>query len=75
VSDWPRVFITGGAGFIGSAVCRHLVADLGCEIVMIDKLTYAANLESLAPIASSPLYHIERLDICDREGIDRLFAG
>ena len=68
-----RIFVTGGAGFIGSAVCRHLVADLGHEIVVIDKLTYAANLDSLAPIAASNLYHFERVDICDREAIDRLF--
>jgi len=69
-----RVFVTGGAGFIGSAVCRHLVADLGHEIVVIDKLTYAANLASLAPIATSNLYRFEQVDICDREAIDRLFA-
>ena len=69
-----RVFVTGGAGFIGSAVCRHLVTDLGHEIVVIDKLTYAANLASLAPIEASPDYQFERVDICDREAIDRLFA-
>ena len=68
-----RVFVTGGAGFIGSAVCRHLVADLGHEVVVIDKLTYAANLASLAPIATSNLYRFEQVDICDRAAIDRLF--
>jgi dTDP-glucose 4,6-dehydratase len=68
-----RVFVTGGAGFIGSAVCRHLVVDLGHEVVVIDKLTYAANLHSLAPIAGSNRYRFERLDICDRDAIDRLF--
>jgi dTDP-glucose 4,6-dehydratase len=68
-----RVFVTGGAGFIGSAVCRHLVADLGHEIVVIDKLTYAANLASLAPIEASNLYHFEQVDICDRLAIDTLF--
>jgi dTDP-glucose 4,6-dehydratase len=68
-----RIFVTGGAGFIGSAVCRHLVADLGHEIVVIDKLTYAANLDSLAPIAGSNRYRFERLDICDRTAIDNLF--
>jgi dTDP-glucose 4,6-dehydratase len=68
-----RVFVTGGAGFIGSAVSRHLVADLGHEVVVIDKLTYAASLESLAPISASNLYQFEQVDICDRAAIDRLF--
>jgi dTDP-glucose 4,6-dehydratase len=69
-----RVFVTGGAGFIGSAVCRHLVSDLGFEIVVIDKLTYAANLASLASIETSNLYRFEQVDICDREAVDQLFA-
>jgi dTDP-glucose 4,6-dehydratase len=68
-----RVFVTGGAGFIGSAVCRHLVSDLGHEIVVIDKLTYAANLASLAPIADSPLYRLEQVDICDAARVAQLF--
>jgi dTDP-glucose 4,6-dehydratase len=68
-----RIFVTGGAGFIGSAVCRHLVQDLGHEILVIDKLTYAANLASLAPIAASPLYRFAQVDICDAVAITRLF--
>lgn len=64
-----KILVTGGAGFIGSAVCRHLVGELGHEIVNVDKLTYAANLDSLKPIASSPLYQFHRLDICDGEAI------
>jgi len=68
-----RLFVTGGAGFIGSAVCRHLVSDLGHEIVVIDKLTYAANLASLAPIGNSPLYRLEQVDICDAPAIAQLF--
>ena len=69
-----RVFVTGGAGFIGSAVCRHFVAELGDEVVVIDKLTYAANLASLAPIEQSPRYRFERVDVCDAVALAGLFA-
>src|SRR5580698_11334557 len=69
-----RVIVTGGAGFIGSAVCRHIVADLGHEVVVVDKLTYAGNLASLAPIASSPNYTFEKLDICDADAIRAIFS-
>ena len=69
-----RVIVTGGAGFIGSAVCRHFIADLGHEIVVVDKLTYAGNLASLAPIASSAHYAFEQLDICDSDGIRTIFS-
>jgi dTDP-glucose 4,6-dehydratase len=69
-----RVFVTGGAGFIGSAVCRHLVSELGDEVVCLDKLTYAASLASLAPISDDPRFRLERVDICDAESIARLFA-
>ncbi|MYZ47067.1 dTDP-glucose 4,6-dehydratase [Propylenella binzhouense] len=69
-----KVLVTGGAGFIGSAVCRHLVGDLGVSVINVDKLTYAANLASLAPIADSPLYGFARLDICDGHGLDALLA-
>jgi dTDP-glucose 4,6-dehydratase len=68
-----RVLVTGGAGFIGSAVCRHLVGGLGVEVVNVDKLSYAANLASLAMLAGNPAYVFERLDICDRDGLDRVF--
>jgi dTDP-glucose 4,6-dehydratase len=64
-----KVLVTGGAGFIGSAVCRHLVKDLGFSVVNLDKLTYAANLDSLAEIELSPLYRFEKLDICDSAGV------
>lgn len=60
-----KVMVTGGAGFIGSAVCRHLVGDLGLGVVNVDKLTYASNLTSLSAIANNPLYHFYKLDICD----------
>lgn len=68
-----RVLVTGGAGFIGSAVCRHLVQDLGYEVVNVDALTYAASLSSLDPIAGSGLYTFEQADIRDRAAIDAVF--
>ena len=60
-----RVLVTGGAGFIGSAVCRHFVLDLDYEVIVVDKLTYAGNLSSLAAIDGHPKYSIEKSDICD----------
>jgi dTDP-glucose 4,6-dehydratase len=70
-----RILVTGGAGFIGSAVCRHLVGDLEHEVVNLDKLTYAACLASLDPIAENARYRFERADICDRPTLDRIFAA
>jgi dTDP-glucose 4,6-dehydratase len=69
-----RVLVTGGAGFIGSAVCRHFILELGYEVVVVDKLTYAGNLDSLAPIASSARYAFEKLDICDADGLRAIFS-
>src|SRR6516225_7341081 len=69
-----RILVTGGAGFIGSAVCRHFLIDLGYDIVVVDKLTYAGNLASLESIASSPRYAFERTDICNIEAIRAIFA-
>jgi dTDP-glucose 4,6-dehydratase len=68
-----RVVVTGGAGFIGSAVCRHFVLNLGHEVIVLDKLTYAGNLASLAPVASSPDFTFEKLDICDAAAVARIF--
>ncbi len=64
-----KILVTGGAGFIGSAVCRHLIKDRGVSVVNLDKLTYAANLESLKEIQDHPNYAFEQVDICDREGV------
>jgi dTDP-glucose 4,6-dehydratase len=60
-----RIMVTGGAGFIGSAVCRHLVGETKHVVVNVDKLTYAANLSFLADIEHSPRYRFVRADICD----------
>src|SRR5260370_24039771 len=69
-----RVLVTGGAGFSGSAVCRRLVQGHRIAVVNIDKLTYAANLRSLDALAGEPAYAFEQVDICDRAGVDNVFA-
>jgi len=69
-----RVLVTGGAGFIGSAVCRYLVKEKECEVLNLDKLTYAGVPESLKEIEDSPLYRFEQADVCDKETVAALFA-
>lgn len=69
-----RILVTGGAGFIGSAVVRHIIEATRDSVVVVDKLTYAGNLESLAVIADSERYAFEQVDICDRVALDRVFA-
>jgi dTDP-glucose 4,6-dehydratase len=69
-----RVLVTGGAGFIGSAVCRHFIRDLNHDVVVVDKLTYAGNLDSLRPVVSSARYAFEQLDICDAERLTAIFS-
>jgi dTDP-glucose 4,6-dehydratase len=66
-------FVTGGAGFIGSALARDLVAQDNQDVLIIDKLTYAGSLENLNPISNSPKYHFSQTDICDRDAIGDLF--
>jgi dTDP-glucose 4,6-dehydratase len=68
-----RVLVTGGAGFIGSAVCRQLVRQKRTTVVNVDRLTYAANLESLASIDGMSSYRFEQHDICDQEAMDLVF--
>lgn len=68
-----KLIVTGGAGFIGSALCRYLVSQEDVTILNIDKLTYAANLNSLDTIADSPRYHFKKADICDRNAMDASF--
>lgn len=67
------ILVTGGAGFIGSAVCRHIIANTEDRVINVDKLTYAGNLNSLSEIADSPRYFFEQADICDRSALDRIF--
>lgn len=69
-----RVIVTGGAGFIGSAVCRYLACVKRWPVVNIDKLTYAANLDSLSPVTSAPDYRFIPADICDRATIQQIIV-
>ncbi|MGL6012180.1 MAG: dTDP-glucose 4,6-dehydratase, partial [Shewanella oncorhynchi] len=68
-----RILITGGAGFIGSALVRMLFKQTTCVVINFDKLTYASDLESLASIANSERYHFIQADICDRVKLDAVF--
>ncbi|MGY4468057.1 dTDP-glucose 4,6-dehydratase [Bradyrhizobium sp. LB9.1b] len=69
-----RILVTGGAGFIGSAVCRRLVLQTGAAVINVDKLTYAADLASLASIEGLGSYAFLQSDICDRQVMDLAFA-
>lgn len=69
-----KILVTGGAGFIGSAVCRHLVGKLGWRVVMLDSLTYAGHLSSLGKVTEDERFVFKRADICDREAVDEAFA-
>jgi len=69
-----RVLITGGAGFIGSAVARYIINEKEDNILIVDKLTYAGNLESLKPIVDSGRYQFKQIDICDKEEIGKVFT-
>ncbi|AYF03997.1 dTDP-glucose 4,6-dehydratase [Paracoccus yeei] len=68
-----KILVTGGAGFIGSAVVR-LAVRRGHQVVNLDALTYAANLENVAPVSNSPLYAFEQADLRDRAALDRVLA-
>lgn len=70
----PSILITGGAGFIGSAVVRHFIASTDLRVINVDKLTYAGNLTSLAPVAAHPRYEFVQADICDTGAMQGLFA-
>ena len=69
-----KILVTGGAGFIGSAVVRHIIRDTQDTVINLDKLTYAGNLESLVDVSESERYYFEQVDICDRAELDRVFS-
>tara|TARA_R110000868_G_scaffold48354_3_gene157130 strand:- start:15450 stop:16592 length:1143 start_codon:yes stop_codon:yes gene_type:complete len=68
-----KILVTGGAGFIGSAVIRHIIGHTTDSVINLDKLTYAGNLESLADSSASDRYAFEQVDICNRAEVDRVF--
>ena len=68
-----KILVTGGAGFIGSAVIRHIIRNTHDAVVNVDKLTYAGNLESLAEVAGNERYRFEQADICDKSAMERIF--
>ena len=70
-----KIIVTGGAGFIGSAVVRHLINDTKHDVLNIDKLTYAGNTESLATVSGSDRYQFHQIDICDRASLSRVFEA
>ena len=67
------ILVTGGAGFIGSAVVRHIIENTQDNVVNVDKLTYAGNLESLVSVENNPRYAFEQVDICDAKALARVF--
>lgn len=68
-----KLLITGGAGFIGSALIRHLIEHTEHSVINVDKLTYAGNLANVASVSGSPRYVFEQVDICHRQALDRVF--
>ncbi len=69
-----KVVVTGGAGFIGSAVCRLFAGQKGCEVLNLDKLTYAADLRTVEAVSALPNYSFAKVDICDRAAVEQVFS-
>ena len=70
-----RVIVTGGAGFIGSALVRHLIRETSATVLVVDKLTYAGNMESLAEVSGSARFSFLQADICDAAAMERAFTS
>jgi dTDP-glucose 4,6-dehydratase len=70
-----KIVVTGGAGFIGSALIRHLIAHTDHEVLVVDKLTYAGNLASLASVQGHPRFRFSRTDICNRSAVADIFLS
>ena len=68
-----KILITGGAGFIGSALIRYIINETNDEVICVDKLTYAGNKDNLKEVADSKRYFFEKADICDESKIDNIF--
>lgn len=69
-----KILVTGGAGFIGSAVIRHIIKNTSDSVINVDKLTYAGNLESLSEVSSDERYSFEHADICDKAALEMIFS-
>src|SRR5215813_5535621 len=69
-----KILVTGGAGFIGSALVRYLIGQTDHQVLVVDKLTYAGNLASLASVQTEPRYQFSCTDICDRSAIPKIFS-
>ncbi|VEB26989.1 dTDP-glucose 4,6-dehydratase [Actinobacillus lignieresii] len=69
-----KILVTGGAGFIGSAVVRHIINNTQDSVINVDKLTYAGNLESLQMVENHSRYVFEQVDVCNRVELDRVFT-